>query len=102
MNLSHHLDLISTGRHLIILQTYNENFLSDPQALLSSLKEKEFIDKGAYILQSEPFIYESAYGHQSRISSADREVLEVLQTGHINQLSTYIEKWKTTLPLCNR
>ncbi|MBU6447038.1 MAG: hypothetical protein KGQ49_06540, partial [Verrucomicrobia bacterium] len=59
MNLTPFVDLAGTGRQLIVLQVHSENDLWNGQALLNGLKQNKLVDEGAYILESEPYIYET-------------------------------------------
>jgi hypothetical protein len=95
MNLTHFVQLTHSGRQLIVVQTYNENLLSDPELILADLKKNEWVDPSAYLLQAEPYIYETGHFHQGLIKQIGAgEVIEVLQTGHIQNLKNYISKWK--------
>ncbi|MBX7067610.1 MAG: hypothetical protein K1X28_10310 [Parachlamydiales bacterium] len=98
MNLSHFVGLVGTGRQLIVVQTYNEQYLSSAQTFLDGLKKSNLVDKGAYILETQSYIYESGAFHQGLIHNMGGQgIVEVLQTGHFQSLSTYIPKWQMVL-----
>lgn len=98
MNLSHFVDLVGTGRQLIVMQTYNDQYFSNGQMFLDALKKNQLVDPGAYILRSEPYIYETGSLHQGLISTMGAQgIIEILQTGHIQNLSSYISKWEGAL-----
>ena len=62
---------------------------------LDGLKAHGLVDQGATILKEEPFIYEAGSFHNR--FTATPEIVEVLQTGHIMNLSNYVAKWKEVL-----
>lgn len=98
MNLTHFVGLEGTGRQLIVIQTYSEQYLAQDQMFLERLKTSNLVDNGAYILQSDSYIYESGTFHQGLINSMGaQEIIEVLQTGHFQSLSSYIQRWEMVL-----
>lgn len=98
MNLTHFVSLAGTGRQLIVVQTHGEQNLANGQAFLDALKSNKLVDQGAYILKSEPYIYEAGSFHQGLITQMGAQgIIEVLQTGHFQSLNTYIPKWKQVL-----
>lgn len=98
MNLTYFVGLTETGRQLIVIQTHDEQNLANGEAFLNALKTNNLIDPGAYILKSEPYIYEAGTFHQGLISQMGAEdIIEFLQTGHFQGLSNYISKWKQVL-----
>lgn len=98
MNLTHFVGLTGTGRHLIVVQTHSEQSLSNGQAFLDAMKTSKLVDSSAYILKAEPYIYEAGAFHQGLISQMGAEgMIDVLQTGHFQSLSSYMPKWKQVL-----
>lgn len=98
MNLTHFVDIASTGRQLIVIQTHNEENLCNGQKYLEALKTAKLIDPSAYTLQSETYIYETGSFHQNLIQQMGaQDVVEILQTGHIQTLSNHIKKWKDVI-----
>jgi len=98
MNLTHFVGLTGTGRHLIVVQTHSEQSLTNGQTYLDGLKKSKLVDESAYILKAEPYIYEAGSFHQGLIAQMGAQgIVEVLQTGHFQSLSTNIPKWKQTL-----
>jgi hypothetical protein len=98
MNLTPFVGLLGTGRQLIVVQTHGEQNLANGQIYLEALKSNKLIDEGAYILQSEPYIYETGAFHQGMISQIGAQrIVEVLQTGHFQNLNNYVPKWKQAL-----
>lgn len=98
MNLTHFVGIKETGRQLIVIQTHNEQNLNNGQTILDALKTQKLVDPAAYILKSEPYIYETGSFHQGLISQMGAQgIVEILQTGHFQTLATYIPKWKQVL-----
>ena len=98
MNLSHFTGLAGTGRHLIVIQTHNEQSLANGQAFLDALKKNHLIDQTAYILKEESYIYETGTLHQGLIAQMGaQEIIQILQTGHFDTISQYIPKWKKAM-----
>ncbi len=98
VNLTHFVGLTGTGRQLIVIQMHNEQGLSQAQTYLDKLKESKLVDPSAYILTTEPYIYEAGTFHQGLISQMGAQnIIEMLQTGHFRSLSNYVPKWKTVL-----
>jgi hypothetical protein len=98
MNLTHFVDLASTGRQLLVIQTRQESDLANGQLFLEELIKKDLFDEGAYILQSECRIYETGSFHKNNIEKMGaKDLVEFIQTGHIQSLTHHIEKWKQVL-----
>lgn len=98
MNLTHFVDLASTGRQLIVVQTPREEMLAQAPTFLEELKKQKLVDLGAYLLTSQTYIYESEVLHQGIIAQLGaQEIIEILQTGHFNHLTSYIPRWETAL-----
>lgn len=98
MNLTHFVGLKETGRQLVVVQTHREEQLANPLALLEALKQQQLIDPGAYLLTSQPYIYQAESFHQGLIAKLGaQELIEVLQTGLFNNLTMHIPRWETAL-----
>jgi hypothetical protein len=98
MNLTHFVGLTDTGRHLIVVQTHSEASLTTPQIYLDSLKQHNLIDPSAYLLKSEPYIYQTGTLNQSLIQQLKAQsLIEVIQTGHFQNLTSHIARWKQAL-----
>lgn len=98
MNLTHQVGLTDSGRHMVIIQTHGEQFLTQSQLFLDLLKSQQLISPQAYILKEDTYIYESGYLHSYLIQQLGaQDVIEVLQTGHIANLGNYIPKWSAVL-----
>ena len=62
------------------------------------LKGKNLVAPDAYLLRSEPYIYETGSLNQNLIAQiGGEEIIEVLQTGSFDDLSQYISKWEQVL-----
>lgn len=96
MNLTHSSDLLNTGRQLIVVQTCSENDPHQAEVLLQQLKEKNLVDPSAYLLRSESYIFEATYGSVNfhQLSPQERSYFEVLDTGSLAGMSSYLAKWK--------
>jgi hypothetical protein len=95
MNLTHFVGLTHTGRQLLVFQTHNENQLSNGLQFLEGLKNQNLVDRSAYILKEEPLIYETSHFNSAEIQQINAgKWLEVLSTGHFQNLVSYISKWK--------
>ncbi len=94
MNLTYFANLTGTGRQLIVVQTYNDQYFNQAEKFLDALKMKNLIDQGAYLLEIQTYIYESSFFHQRSLS---QDIIEILQTGHIQNLAHYVPKWKQAL-----
>jgi len=99
MNLTSFVDIKSTGRQLIVLQTYSEAQFGDPQNIVDQLKRGNLIDPGAYLLKSESYIYEQGpYFQLGHLSPQQQVFFEMLNTSHFNVIGSYAPKWKQALP----
>jgi hypothetical protein len=98
MNLTHFVGLTDTGQHLIVLQTHSEASLATPQLHLDALKQHNLIDASAYLLKSETYIYQVGTLNQTLINQLKAQsLIEVTQTGHFQNLTSHISKWKQVL-----
>ncbi|OGN63799.1 MAG: hypothetical protein A3E80_06775 [Chlamydiae bacterium RIFCSPHIGHO2_12_FULL_49_9] len=98
MNLSRFVDLAHTGRQLIVIETVSEKQLGLGEVFLGNLKEKMLLDKSAYLLKSESYVYESCSLNRSLIKDSKAEgIFEILQTSNLQSLTNYIERWKAVL-----
>lgn len=98
MNLSHFVGLEDTDQQLIAIQTYNDQYFGNAQIYLDALKAQNLVDSSAYILDTDTYIYHSGVFHYGSIRNEHaKELVELLQTGHIQNLSNYISKWEKVL-----
>lgn len=98
MNLTQFVGLVGTGRQLIVVQTYNEQYLAQAQTFLDSLKGRKLVGEGAYLLETDTYIYESGSFYRGLINTMGaQEIIEMIQTGHFQSLATYIQKWQMVL-----
>lgn len=95
MNLSYFAQMEGSGRQLIAFQLRKEEDLNKGQQFIEELKEKKLIDESAYLLKEEPYIYESGSFHRGSIDS--KGIIELLQTGHIQNLKNSIARWSKVL-----
>lgn len=98
MNLTHFAGLTDTGQHLVVFQVHSEDAFAKGQELLDALKENHLISAEAYLLKSDPYVYEVGGLSQQQIQQAHaQDLFEVLQTDHFEKLLQYIPKWKQVL-----
>jgi hypothetical protein len=98
MNMTPFLDLGKTGRQLIAFQTHGEKDAAYAETLLEDLKQSDLVDKSAYLLQVEPYVYEQ-YPHFSlnKLAPEQKEFFDMLDTSHFNMIGTYAPRWKQLL-----
>jgi hypothetical protein len=92
INLTHFTNLLGSGKQMIVIQTQGEQFLKNSDDFLNALKKENLIDMQAVILNEDTFIYESGSFHNTFKNESD--LVEVIQTGHIQKLAQFIPKWK--------
>ena len=100
MNLTYFLDLDQLGQQLLVIQAGSEDALRKGEALINALKDKNLVDRGAYILRQEPFIYEQAANINSVIrlmETKSQTLFDVIPTGNFQRMTSYISKWKEAL-----
>jgi hypothetical protein len=98
MNLTHFAGLSDTGQHLIVFQVHSADAFTKGQELLDALRAKNLVASEAYLLKSDPYIYEVGTFSQKHINQAHVEnFFDVLQTSHFEKLMQYIPKWKQVL-----
>jgi hypothetical protein len=93
-------ELQGTGMQLITLQVHGEKNLHDPHKFIAELKKQKLIDEKAQLLKVENYIYKQVPLHQASIHKLGpkaQPIFEILNTGHINNLSNYVEKWKQAM-----
>ena len=99
MNLTSFVELDASGRQLIVLQTYSDQLFGKGDQIVEDLKRANLIDRGAYLLSAESYVYEQGpYFQMSHLSQAQRGFFELLNTSHFNVINTYAPKWKRVLP----
>ena len=92
MNLTRFVGLENTGRQLIVFQTYEGN-LGNGEEFLRELKKQKLLDESAYILKSEPYVYEQWPSHHTR----GNPYFEHVQTYDIRNIVNNFTKWKELL-----
>jgi len=99
MNLTDFTGLTGTGTQLIALQCHGTALIQNAEKYLMLLKEKKLIDPSACLLKADSYTYEQ-YHYNSYLTEKNPQVsaiFESLNTGHIQNLSQYIPKWKMGL-----
>lgn len=100
MNLTPFVGLDGSGMQLLVLQTYSEADFNKKNEYLEQLKKYNILGKNARLLCAESVIYEQSYQYSSVIHQLPQPMqifFEVLNTGHIQNISSYVAKWKLVL-----
>ena len=99
MNLSYFVGLEGSGTQLIVFQTHNHNNIDQADSYLEQLKKQKLVDPSARIVKAEPYIYEQAHYNAALGNNIKNGnlIFELLSTGHIQTMASYIPKWKKVL-----
>ncbi|MBY0528822.1 MAG: hypothetical protein K2P51_01380 [Rhabdochlamydiaceae bacterium] len=99
MNLTHFVDLDNSGNQLIVLQLHGERYFNDAHKYMDHLKKQQLIEETATLIQAESHIYEQPYYNQSLVTQMPNglQVFELLQTGAIASMGSYISKWEQAI-----
>lgn len=99
MNLTHFVGLIGTGKQLVVLQLHGERYFNEGEKYLAHLKQQGLIAETARLLQTESHLYEQPYYNQSLVTQMPNglQVFELLQTGAIASMASYISKWEQVI-----
>lgn len=93
-------ELQGTGKQLITVQVHGEQNLGNALKFFEELQKQHLIADNAKVLQIENYIYKQVTLNQTllqKLGPRGQNVFEILNTGHITNLSNYIEKWKTAM-----
>lgn len=99
------VELKDTGKQLITIQVHGEKNMKNAEQFMAELKKQGLIDSKAELLKVENYTYKQCHFNQGLLHQLGPEaqsIFEVLNTGHITNLSTYIEKWKTGMKPWNQ
>lgn len=98
VNLTHLVGLTNMGRQLIVFQVHGEQECQQGEKYLEELKKARLVDRFAYLLSSDSYIYEQKRSHgMHQLSPKERALVELLDTGHIINLSRHVARWKEVL-----
>ncbi|HEX2583183.1 MAG TPA: hypothetical protein VHL30_03610 [Chlamydiales bacterium] len=95
MNLTRFVGLENTGQQLIVFQTHEKN-LNDEEKFLDELKNRNLVDPSAYILKSEPYVYEQWPVHTCNPEN-DKPYFETLPTQDFRSMVQFFTRWKQAL-----
>jgi len=99
MNLTLFVGIGSSGRQLIVLQTYSDQQFDQADLIIADLKKTNLIHPEAVLLQAESYVYEQGpYFQIGHLNQSQQSFFEVLNTSHFNVIGNYAPKWKTKLP----
>ena len=99
MNLTDFTGLTGSGTQLIALQCHGTANHENGEKYLKLLKEKQLVDPDARLLKVDSYTYEQ-YHYNSQLIEKNPQagvIFESLNTGHIQNLSQYIPRWKMGL-----
>ncbi len=98
MNLTPFVGLQNTRYQLIIFQTHANE--ANAQKCIEHLINSKLVDPRAKILNSDTYTYAQAYFNSSMLNKLGpniKTLFEVVNTSHIQNMGTYIPRWKTAL-----
>jgi len=93
-------ELQGTGMQLITIQVHGQQNLDKADQFFAELKKLGLIAENAQLLLVENYIYRQVSLNQAaihKLGAPAQTIFEILSTGHISNLSNYIEKWKKIL-----
>jgi hypothetical protein len=93
-------ELQGTGKQLITVQVHGEKNLDNVPQFLEDLKNQKLIDETAKLLQTENYIYNQVAFNQTglhKLGPKAKELVEIINTGHITILVHSIDKWKKVM-----
>lgn len=93
-------ELRGTGKQLITIQVHGPQNLDKVDQFFAELKKQKLIAENAQLLQVENYIYRQVPLNQSalhKLGTPGQAMFEILNTGHISNLSNYVEKWKKAM-----
>lgn len=99
MNLTPFVGLENTGSQLLVFQTHSDLALTKGNEFLEALKSRDLLDRSAFILKEDSYIFESVHLNSQARNAAVQPYIEILDTGHIQNLSNYVSKWKQVLKI---
>ena len=97
MNLTYFVGLAGSGKQLMVFQTYGDANLQSAETYLDLLKKQNLIDDSARILQTERYVYEQDHFAAPQNVLNAEEVFELLKTNHLQDMTSYIPRWKKVL-----
>lgn len=97
MNLTHFAGLTGTNKQLIVIQTYGKQPPATSKNYLETLIKQGLLHPTAHILEEEVYVYkQKSSTHYHRIPQATN-VIQNLNTAHIEAMLEYIPKWEKIL-----
>lgn len=97
MNLTYFAGLSGTNKQLIVIQTYGSNGNFTAKGYLEALKKHGLLDETACLLQEETYVYEQAsFKPFNQVPNAG-QVIEQINTGHIEAMAQHIPRWEKVL-----
>lgn len=97
MNLTYFAGLSGTGKQLIVIQTYGTNANFTAKGYLDALKNQGLLHESARLLKEETYIYQQASFQPFNHVPNATQVIEQINTGHIEAMTQYIPRWEKVL-----
>jgi hypothetical protein len=100
MNLTPFAGLTGSGKQLIALQVYNEECLDMGDHYLEELKKEGLVGRDAQVVCQESHTYKQVMFNRNLfhpLGESANQVVEFIDTGHINHISSHIDRWKRVL-----
>jgi hypothetical protein len=97
MNLTYFAGLSGTNKQLIVIQTYGNNANLTANNYLNALKQQGLLHESAHLLEEETYVYEQASFKPFNNVPNAAQVIEQINTGHIESMTQYISRWEKVL-----
>jgi len=92
MNLTHFAGLTGSGKQLIVIQTYGQHSQNTSKSYLETLIKLDLLHSTARILEEDVYIYKQKSYHAFNHIPNATNVIEKLNTSHIEAMLEYIPK----------
>jgi hypothetical protein len=97
MNLTYFAGLSGTSKQLIVIQTYGSSGNLTAKDYLDALKKQGLFHESARLLEEETYVYEQATFKPFNHVPNATQVIEQINTGHIESMAQYIPRWEKVL-----
>lgn len=102
MNMTPFIKPYLDNQQLIILQLYDDSYLSleKQNYFLSELKKLQLLSSNALLIDSESYIFEQAHlnkSYRNRLQTKSSDLVEILDTKYLRSMSSYLHKWKQVM-----
>lgn len=97
MNLTYFAGLSGTSKQLIVIQTYGNNGNLTAKGYLDALKKQGLLHESARLLHEQTYVYEQASFKPFNHVPNATQVIEQINTGHIEVMAQHIPRWEKVL-----